>query len=145
MLSRDLSVVDCAKIAEFFKENFDDGWTEKMLLSAFGTGRFNAICGYVDGCAVGIITFSFSGDTADIEDLVVKKEERKKGYGLNLLNIATDKIFNSGINRVMLEVREGNVPAIALYKKAGFNVISVRKKYYSDGENALVMLKESQL
>ena len=33
--------------------------------------------------------------------------------------------------------------SINLYKKMGFNAISVRKGYYDDGENAIVMIKEN--
>ena len=41
-----------------------------------------------------------------------------------------------------LEVRRSNVPAIALYERAGFKVAHVRARYYQDdGEDALVMLK----
>ena len=43
---------------------------------------------------------------------------------------------------MFLEVRSSNTPAINLYKKAGFTNLSVRKKYYDDGEDAVVMAKE---
>ena len=46
------------------------------------------------------------------------------------------------LNAVFLEVRESNACAIGLYKKFAFNEIAVRKKYYPDGENAVVMKKE---
>jgi ribosomal-protein-alanine N-acetyltransferase len=39
-----------------------------------------------------------------------------------------------------LEVRESNYAAIKLYKKAGFIDLYKRKKYYRDGENAIVMV-----
>jgi len=42
---------------------------------------------------------------------------------------------------VFLEVRESNAPARALYGRAGFVSIAVRKKYYGDGEDAVVMVK----
>jgi ribosomal-protein-alanine N-acetyltransferase len=41
-----------------------------------------------------------------------------------------------------LEVREHNQPAISLYQKFGFETMYVRKGYYPDGENALVMVKK---
>lgn len=131
-----------AKISEFFKDNFSDGWTEDMLVSAFDTGRFKCLSAVVDGETVGMITFSYADDSADIEDIVVKKSERKKGYGKALLDTAFNEIKNDRITKIFLEVRENNIPAINLYEKFGFNKISVRKKYYSDGENAIVMLKE---
>ncbi len=40
----------------------------------------------------------------------------------------------------MLEVNEKNTPAILLYKKYGFEQISVRKNYYND-DDAIIMNK----
>ncbi len=130
------------EIAEFFKANFSDGWTEDMISSAFNGGRFNALSLIDGGQAVGILTFSVSDETADIEDVVVRKDARERGYGGRLLQSALEEIKSLGVSRVMLEVREGNIPAINLYEKCGFVKISTRKKYYLDGENAIVMLKE---
>ena len=39
---------------------------------------------------------------------------------------------------MMLEVRKSNIPAQKLYKKFGFNEISIRKGYYN-GEDAVIM------
>ena len=41
----------------------------------------------------------------------------------------------------MLEVREGNIAARTLYESLGFVPEFVRKGYYSDGENAVLMKK----
>lgn len=43
---------------------------------------------------------------------------------------------------VNLEVRVSNVKAIALYQKFGFKNVAVRKRYYSNGEDAYLMIKE---
>ena len=43
-----------------------------------------------------------------------------------------------GVDEIFLEVRPTNSSAIKLYEKLGFENISVRKKYYSDGEDAMV-------
>ncbi len=137
-----LNCEDCSIIANFFKENFSDGWTEEMLKSAFKAGRFYAFAAKTNEEIIGVITFSLSVDSADVEDVVVLKSQRGQGVGSALIEEALNKIRNAGIKKVFLEVRESNLPAIGAYKKFGFNEISVRKKYYLDGENALVMLKE---
>ena len=57
-------------------------------------------------------------------------------------------LFNELLNRypdaktVVLEVREQNEKGINFYKKNNFNVISKRKHYYKNGDDALVMMKE---
>ena len=44
-------------------------------------------------------------------------------------------------NDIFLEVRESNIAAIQLYKRYHFEQVGVRKSYYQDGENAIVMKK----
>ena len=50
--------------------------------------------------------------------------------------------YNLGIEKIFLEVRASNTPARNLYIQNGYNEISIRKKYYSDNEDAIVMAKE---
>ena len=126
------------------RDSFSDAWDEKMLLSAFNAGNF---FGFIaeeikDGVPAGFITYSVNIDTADMQDLFVVKDCRKKGVGYALIAGFIKDAKSRGVKKLFLEVRESNTPAINLYKKAGFNLVSVRKKYYSDGENALVLVKE---
>ena len=59
-----------------------------------------------------------------------------------LIENAINELKNQDLNKVLLEVRESNLPAKNLYIKHGFEQISIRKKYYSDGENAVILIKE---
>ncbi|MBO5068421.1 MAG: ribosomal protein S18-alanine N-acetyltransferase [Clostridia bacterium] len=135
---------DVDKIVELFNENFPDGWNKNMLLSAFDGGRFFSIGCFNNEKLIGAITCSLSIDDADIEGITVDKTYRNKGVGQKLLKNAEQNIKDSGITAVLLEVRQSNIPAKSLYEKAGYKQIFVRKSYYSDGENAVVMKKELQ-
>ena len=137
----ELTKQDVDLITELYRADFADGWNKEQLLSAFNTDRFLAI-GAFDGQLVGVITLSVSFEDADLEGIVVKSEFRKGGVASKLFSLAQKALKERGVNRLLLEVREGNIPAISFYNKQGFNKISIRKNYYSDGENALVMVKE---
>ena len=56
-----------------------------------------------------------------------------------------EKCFPSDIEdiveNVTLEVRESNQAAINLYKKNGYEEVVIKKHYYSNGENAIYMVK----
>lgn len=123
------------------RESFPDAWDEKMLLSAFNAGNF---FGFIaeDGAPAGFITYSVNIDTADLQDLFVAEYHRKKGVGLALVSAFILDAKSRGLKKLFLEVRESNIPAVNLYKKSGFTQISTRKKYYPDGENASVFVKE---
>lgn len=135
----------CAKDAEFLDEarlrDFPDGWKKEMILSSLRGETFGGFVEEENGAAVAAITFDKAADTADIECVYVLPEKRKKGYASSLINAALAELEKRGAEKVFLEVRESNVPARSLYKKAGFTEISVRKRYYGE-ESAVVLLKE---
>ena len=67
---------------------------------------------------------------------------RRAGAGRTLLQAL---IQTPGTELCWLEVRADNTPAIALYTREGFEHIAVRKRYYSDGADAVVMRKVIEL
>ncbi|MCX5744048.1 MAG: ribosomal protein S18-alanine N-acetyltransferase [Proteobacteria bacterium] len=67
-------------------------------------------------------------------------DHRRHGVGRQLLAHAIAAAGVAGCTLATLEVRRGNLPAIAMYARAGFKVTHVRARYYHDDEDALVML-----
>lgn len=81
--------------------------------------------------------------SSDLIYFYVLKEQRQKGLGYKLLRSVLDYLKNKpGQEKMFCEVRVSNEAAISLYEKVGFKRVSVRKAYYSDGENGLVMSYE---
>ena len=142
MTIKSLSKQSVSQILELYDGNFSDGWSQNMLNSGFDGGRLFAFGVFNEQQLVGVITFSLGVDDADIEGVVVDKNYRGKGLAQSLIESAHSFIKEKGIQKVLLEVRQTNTPAINLYQKVGYKQISVRKNYYSDGENALVLIKE---
>jgi len=70
-------------------------------------------------------------DSADLLDIAVETDRRKNGIGSALMQFLTDECRSRGVKEIFLEVRTTNEGAIALYKKCGFEQISIRKNYYS--------------
>jgi ribosomal-protein-alanine N-acetyltransferase len=73
--------------------------------------------------------------------IAVLDEYRRMGIATTLLNESMPEIKKHGISEFVLEVRVSNHPAINLYKKFGYKIESVKRKYYRDGENAYYMVK----
>ena len=76
-----------------------------------------------------------------ILSIATHPDYRGKGIATQLLAHVLDKARETGCSLATLEVRRSNVPAIALYERAGFKTVHVRARYYQDDEDALVMLK----
>ncbi|MBE5754028.1 MAG: ribosomal-protein-alanine N-acetyltransferase [Clostridiales bacterium] len=143
MIVKTLKKGNVNEILSLYALDFADGWNKNMLDSAFDGGRFLCLGAYQNDVLVGVITLSLSIDDADIEGIVTKKEFRNKGVASLLFDSAQKILKEKGIQKILLEVRETNIPAINFYKKKGFNQISIRRRYYPDGENALIFIKEN--
>lgn len=81
-------------------------------------------------------------DQVHINNLAVRPEMRRRGLGSRLLDAVMKEAGKLGAASLMLEVRESNTAARRLYERAGFNVHSVRKSYYTNPvEDAHVLVR----
>ncbi len=142
MIFEEITEKDIQLILSSKLHGFDDCWTEKMLLDAFKNSAFSGIKAMEGERCLGYVTYTLSFDTADIEAVFTFPQFRRKGVAKGLLNALVVHVTAKGVKKIFLEVRKSNVSAISFYEKSGFNIINERKKYYSDGENALIYLKE---
>lgn len=85
---------------------------------------------------VGFIGIKTIFDEIEIMNVVTRADKRNRGIASNLLSYIIRK---SSANKINLEVSEHNKVAKDLYLKFGFKQVGERKKYYSDGSNALLM------
>jgi ribosomal-protein-alanine N-acetyltransferase len=99
---------------------------------------------YVRGNAphqiVGYIVARETAGELHINNVAVRDEYRRRGYGAMLLGRVLDEARRRGATAAFLEVRSGNSTAQVLYKKCGFKAIATRPNYYTDPrEDAIVM------
>lgn len=80
-----------------------------------------------------------SGLEVNITNLAVQEKYKRLGNATFLINFMKQFSKQKKVKKVWLEVNENNLPAINLYKKSGFKTDYIRKSYYSNGENALIM------
>jgi len=81
-------------------------------------------------------------EESHITNLAVAKKYRGRGLGRVLMQELERLARAKRANRILLEVRPSNTPALDMYKKLGYIPISVRREYYEDNrEDALVMIK----
>ena len=142
MILREWKFTDLKAICDFHKKNFKDAWSYKSLASSFLSDRFKGFLFEKDGEIIGTVSFDYGIDQADVLNLVIKEEERRKGLATRLMQRLFEETAKIELKTLFLEVRESNLPAIKTYEKLGFTKVSVRKNYYQDNENAIVMKKE---
>ena len=137
LTDKDFSVITTAKDC-----GYKDEWNNDMLLSAQKNGNFYGFKYIENGEVLGYLHYSVSLDGIDINSVFSFPAHRKKGVGETLLLAVLEKAKEIKAEKIFLEVRESNTPAISLYKKTGFSVINERKNYYPNGETAKIMVKE---
>jgi [ribosomal protein S18]-alanine N-acetyltransferase len=78
-------------------------------------------------------------EEAHIATIASHPDWRGWGLGQRLMLALLDAAMARGAATSTLEVRTGNLPARRLYEKLGYEVTGVRKNYYRDGEDGLIM------
>jgi len=137
---RDYSVRDFKEILEIDKEAFNprNPAYDVYVYLTYGSDLLVAdtgskIVGY-------IVTMDVDRFTSKIISFAVRKEFRGMGIGKLLLKGAIKRLKMKGKRKIKLEVRVSNTYAQSLYKKFGFKTTDIIPGYYSDGEDAYIMV-----
>jgi ribosomal-protein-alanine N-acetyltransferase len=89
---------------------------------------------------VGYIVARQTAGELHINNVAVRDQYRRRGYGSLLLGRILEEARKKSGTTAFLEVRSGNTAAQALYQRCGFRAIATRPNYYSDPrEDAVVM------
>ncbi len=131
---------DAAAVEEMEQSVFSDAYgkqTVKTSISApyalcLGLFEGERLLGYLLGTVI--------KPEAELLRIAVSAAYRQNGCGAALLNRFLSDAASRGADCVFLEVRKDNAPAVGLYRKAGFQLLSERKNYYQNPTaDALVM------
>jgi len=79
--------------------------------------------------------------TAHLTTIGVAPEHRRRGLAERLLLHLEKVLRDKGISTIVLEVRLSNHAARQLYEKCGYVAVKTIPKYYSDGEDCILMLR----
>jgi ribosomal-protein-alanine N-acetyltransferase len=124
----------------------DDAWTPEMFAAEFAqpASRRCYLVAEEGKALIGYAGMMFTGGPqADVLTLAVDPAHWGQGVGTALLRALVDEAGRRGHTEVMLEVREDNPRARALYLRHGFTEIGIRRGYYQpSGADAVVMRKE---
>ncbi|EKD26929.1 MAG: hypothetical protein ACD_79C00967G0007 [uncultured bacterium] len=91
------------------------------------------ITGFLFSCII--------SDECELHNIAIHPDYRGKGFSKLLIQSFFELLKGKKIANIYLEVRQNNLTAINLYQKTGFSEYSMRKNYYSDGCNAILMRK----
>lgn len=141
-----MALEDVPQIAELEKICFSDPWSEQSIVSELENPLSLWLVACDDGVIAGYVGSQSVMGWADMMNLAVHPDYRRRGVGEALVSSLESGLSGNGVSVLTLEVRQSNENAIALYKKMGFEQVGVRPGYYRHPkENALILRKEWKL
>lgn len=133
-------MTEAEKIYMLEKECFSDSWSLSTLEAQLSAEQAVWFIYEEDNKPVGYALGTEVCGEAELYRIAVLSSRRRKGLGELVINEFLGKCRDRNAEKVFLEVRSRNIPAISLYKKSGFEEISVRKGYYDD-DDAIIFVK----
>ena len=140
---RTAELEDLNEIYNIEKKVFNDYWSLDLIKSEIIEKKYSRVT--VLELKKKIIGYIFQRKIYDenhIINLAIDIPYQHKGYGKFLLIKILEKDSND--TNVFLEVKEANLPAVKLYIDLGFEEVDRKERYYSDGSNAIFMLRKNK-
>ncbi len=139
---RKMQESDLKSVYEIEKNTHVQPWSWNIICECYQSDylclvaiKEKTLCGY--------IILSKVIDESHLLNLCVSTEQQGSGIGHDLVREGISQVSRTGANKMFLEVRRSNLPAIGLYQSLGFVEIGVRSNYYQGScldEDALVFV-----
>ena len=117
-------------------------WTHRTFVSELAEMRNGSryyMVAYVDDVMVGYAGLMFSGNDAHVTNIAVDPEWQGRGVATEMMLDLAILSHERGCEAMTLEVRHTNVAAQNLYRRFGFVPAGVRRKYYENRDDAIIM------
>ena len=137
-----MTISDLELIKDSLLTDFDDFWTYDTFKSELLNPNSKYIIAKKEKEIVGFAGIWKSVDDVHITNIVTAQNHRRQNIGSILLSNLIDLAKKENdITSITLEVNSNNIPAQKLYKKFDFKVVGLRKKYYNNTDDAIIMTK----
>jgi ribosomal-protein-alanine N-acetyltransferase len=136
-----MSILDLDEVVAIETRAYEFPWSRGIFSDCLRVG-YHAWCYEKDAELVGYGVMSVAVAEAHILNLTVRPESQRQGIGETLLRHFMHNARRHEADVLMLEVRPSNLPAVALYRKLGFDEVGVRHGYYPAAqgrEDALIL------
>lgn len=134
-----LELADLDRVLAVERACYPNPWSRDLFLREYDNPRSSVDLLLEGEELAGYLVSWYLHKELQIMNVATAPTFRRRGVGLALLRQAMERARKRGLERTVLEVRTGNAGAIALYESLGFRRDAVRRRYYVDGEDALLM------
>ena len=143
---RPATIKDLPIILGIEKECFVAPWNEKEVLYELNENPVSHVfVGELGDQIIGYYDYWITFDSATIAQIAVLPQFRRQGYGKAMLKEIIDDCKANRVLSITLEVRKNNISAQNLYKSQGFEQILIKEKYYTNGDDAVYMVRKGEI
>ena len=142
MQIRRMTIEDCAQVAAIETMSFSMPWSLHAFTETIDNPNYRFLVAEEQGEILGYCGFVYVLDEAEIPNVCVSADARRRGTGRALMEALVALAKELGIVTLHLEVRQSNEAAQNLYRAVGFEEIGIRKGFYElPKEDAVLMSK----
>lgn len=138
---RQMTQKDVAAVAALEAESFSRPWSYDAFYKTLEAENYIVLTAKAPEVLLGYCVLLCTGAEADVTNVCTTPQARRRGVATALLAALLEAGQARGVTDFFLEVREGNVPARALYTKLGFEKIGLRKNYYEEPKEHAVLMR----
>lgn len=139
---RTLRAEDAGAVAEILRRSPEAVfWPQASVREVLEWKGVVGLASEVRGKVIGFLIGRQVGDEAEILNVAVAPESRRRGEGGALLRAAVVEFRKCDASRVFLEVRESNAAGIAFYAMHSFSSVGRREGYYRDPVEAAIVME----
>lgn len=138
-----MGAADLPQVMEIERLAFQSPWTPGLFLHELKRpfSRLRLVRS-AKGAVVGYVCWWVIGGEIHVPNLAVHPHHRRNGIGRALVQLVLDEALRDGAATVSLEVRPTNQAALTLYRSLGFSEAGMRRNYYGQGQDAIIMARE---
>jgi ribosomal-protein-alanine N-acetyltransferase len=133
---------DLDEVMRIETECFRFPWKRQFFLADLNRPQSLCLAARTDDRLLGYAIVWRTEDELHLANIAVAPEVRHQGVGAELLRVVIDHGRELQAKRIYLEVRLSNLVAQQFYRKFGFFQTYLRREYYPDKEDALVLERE---
>ena len=135
MIRRDMS-----EVLDTEQESFEFPWSEEDFIRCLRQRNCIGMVAEYEERVVGFMIYELHKSRLHILNFAVANDCRRHGIGRQMIEKLIGKLSAQRRNRIMLEVRETNLPAQLFFRSVGFRATSVLRDFYQDTtEDAYMM------
>jgi ribosomal-protein-alanine N-acetyltransferase len=140
---RPLAYSDLPQVIAIERRSFPTPWSLAMFVLELSKPSGVCLAAVESQQVVGYLICSRYTEAWHLMNIAIDPAARRRGLGTGLIEAMLERAGREA--PYTLEVRESNIPAIALYEQFGFRSAGTRRRYYRDtGEDAMIMWRTAE-